>query len=222
MEPQIMQPSDESTGTDEPTGPDAVDADLDALDAGGSAEAVNKPDPEGDEATLNPGDSDFTSGSGLFSGDETADSGGGGGGGGGGSGVGGGDDDDNDDGGSDPFDFDDTAEGSDLSGLATAVNEGAARAAVTGLDPDEHDKDSLETEFSETFAAFKLGHFASKVADEYVFTNADDEVDPIWGLLATMMLCSAFALWSRPDSEEQISRIKDAIGGIADGEGGDE
>lgn len=202
MEPDIaeMEPEEGGEAGSDPQGESAEDT-LDDLDPGDD-------DPDVEQVDLS--DDDMATGGSLFSGDEDADDGG----------SDGADESDGDGDGaeetSDPLGLEGDGDGS-MDGLAKAVNEGAARAAVTGLKGDE--KSELETEFKETFEAFQLGHFAAEAADEYVFTE-DEDVDPIWGLLATAMLCAAFALWTRPDSEEQIGRMKDAVGGMADGIGG--
>lgn len=109
----------------------------------------------------------------------------------------------------DPMDALDGATG----GLADAMNEGAARLAVVGLEDDE--KADLQGEFEDVFSAFRLGHYAGACAEEYVLADAEDEVDPAWGLLGSVLVCSAVVVWMRPDGDEQIERMKDAIGGGA-------
>jgi hypothetical protein len=101
--------------------------------------------------------------------------------------------------------FEDTSE--ELDALKTSINEGAARLAVVGLDEDEHDKDGLEDEFTEVFTAFRLGHFGAHTADEYILSG-DDDIDPVWGLLGAMLLCSTVVMVRRPDSDEITDSIK--------------
>jgi hypothetical protein len=96
-------------------------------------------------------------------------------------------------------------------GLSSAMNEGAARLAVVGLDDDE--KEELEQEFTEVFSAFRLGHYAGRCAEEYVLADTDEEVDPAWGLLGSVLVCSAVVVWMRPDGDEQIQQLKQALGG---------
>ena len=206
------KPDDGAEELEEPGEPDedpggrSAEDQLEDLDVGGNAEPVNADsgeDPDVAEVELT--EDDLTSGgSGLFSGDEDA-----------GSSSSSSSSDDGDETTDDPLGLED---GGEMEGLAEAINEGAARLAVTGID-DDSTKDELEEEFTETFAAFRLGHFASHTADEYVFSG-DEEVDPIWGLLGTAMLCAAFALWTRPDSEEQIERLRDAVSSLSNGVGG--
>ena len=90
--------------------------------------------------------------------------------------------------------------------LEETINEGAARLAVVGLDEGKQ-KDDLETEFVDVFGAFRLGFYGEQVAEEYLMVD-DDDVDPVWGLLGTAIVCSAFAIWMRPDGDEQIRRAR--------------
>lgn len=101
--------------------------------------------------------------------------------------------------------------------VASAINEGAARMAVVGLEDEE--KEELEAEFEEIFEAFRLGYFGGEVADEYLMVDGED-VDPIWGFATSMMACAVFAVYMRPDSDEQLEKIADAVGGIGGDEGG--
>lgn len=93
------------------------------------------------------------------------------------------------------------------------LNSGAARLAVTGLQ-DEFEingqtqtKDDLQDEFEEVFEAFRLGHYGSEVAQEYILVD-DEQVDPIWGFAASSLLCVAMVMWMRPDGDEMVSSIK--------------
>jgi len=101
--------------------------------------------------------------------------------------------------------------------MEEAINDGAARLAVVGLD-DEDDKDGLQDEFTEVFEAFRLGYFGSRFMEEYVFTDDDEEVDPTWGLLGAMITCGAFIVWMRPDGDEMVGMAKDAVEGIIGGD----
>lgn len=93
-----------------------------------------------------------------------------------------------------------------------AVNSGAARAAVAGLE----DEEELQEEFEDIFGAFRLGHFADQFADEYLFVDGED-IDPAWGLFGSMLCCCAVVLWMRPDGDEQIERLQSAVSGISGG-----
>jgi len=118
-------------------------------------------------------------------------------------------DDDGD--GDDPLDaLDDRGEA-----LEGAINEGFARLGVAGLPEDE--QDDLEDEFSEIFEAFRLGYFGSRVVEEYVFVDGDDEVDPAWGFAGSAFCAFALILWMRPDGDEQMKRITNAVGNISGG-----
>lgn len=97
-------------------------------------------------------------------------------------------------------------------GMATTINEGAARLAVVGLDDEE--REEIEDEMLDVFAAFRLGHFGSRALEEYVLTG-DEEIDPAWGLLGSALCCAAVALWMRPDSDEQIEAFGSAVRNIS-------
>lgn len=98
--------------------------------------------------------------------------------------------------------------------LAVAINDGAARLAVVGLDDAEAEK--LEEEFVEVFEAFRLGYFGAECADRYILVE-DEEVHPAWGLLGTAFCCAAFALYMRPDGEEKFGELQEAVGTLATG-----
>lgn len=209
--PDIAElPAEDAEEPDSPDTNPGVEADkqareqLEQLDVGSGAEAVGDDSDEPDVAEVDLTEDDLgAGGSDLFAGDETSDSSS--------SSSSSSSDDSEDETPDDPLGLD---AADDMDAIVGAINEGAARLAVVGLEDDE--KDDLMGEFEETFAAFRLGHFGAQAADEYILSG-EDEVDPVWGLLGTAMLCAAFALWTRPDSEEQIERMKDAVGGITDG-----
>jgi hypothetical protein len=135
--------------------------------------------------------------------------------------------DSGDDASDDPSDtdtgYDDSAESDGAAGasprLEQSINHGAARLAVVGLDEDDHDVDELEAEFREVFATFRLGYFGAETIDEYIMIDDDEDVNPMWGLAATIAACVAFTLWVRPDGDQQIKRARDAINSIANGQG---
>lgn len=110
-----------------------------------------------------------------------------------------------------------------LSGNAAAmessINDGAARLAVVGLtDEDFEDspltKESLEEEFAETFAAFRLGYFGQQVVDEYVLAPADGDVSPAWGLFGAVLIAGAMMVWLRPDGDEAVAKAREVVGNI--------
>ena len=103
------------------------------------------------------------------------------------------------------------AEPRSVGSLETAINEGAARLAVVGLE----DADDLESEFQEIFEAFRLGYYGSEVAEEYVLGPEHDQIDPVWGLLGSVLICAAVTLWLRPDGDEQVERITEVVGNVA-------
>jgi len=101
--------------------------------------------------------------------------------------------------------------------LEDTIVNGAARLAVVGL-PESFEaggrvqsKQSLQTEFEEVFEEFRLGHYGSAVAREYLFV--DEDVDPLWGFAASALACAAIVYWMRPDSDELL----DSVGGGGDG-----
>lgn len=115
----------------------------------------------------------------------------------------------------------------DLDGNAAlmedAVNEGAARLATVGLAADHFDgsrwddREALEDEMADTFAAFRLGHFFSETMEQYVLVDGDDDVDPVWGLLGAVLMCGAMAVMFRPDGDELIGLGRDRLAGLSEG-----
>lgn len=103
--------------------------------------------------------------------------------------------------------------------LEEAINEGAARLGVVGLTDDDFEdsdltRDDLETELRETFQAFRLGYFGSRSVETYVLEPADGDVSPAWGLAGSMLMAAAMCVWLRPDGDEAIDRVREAISGI--------
>jgi len=101
--------------------------------------------------------------------------------------------------------------------LEDAVNDGAARLAVVGLEDNE--REGLEDEMREVFEAFRLGYFGAEFAEEYIFVQGEDSIDPAWGFAGAAFACLGVCLWMRPDGDEQFARMKDALGGLAGGDG---
>jgi hypothetical protein len=93
--------------------------------------------------------------------------------------------------------------------IETAINEGAARLAVVGLDDTEQGE--LQAEMEDVFGAFRLGHFGANAAEQHVFSEGEN-IDPVWGFLGASLVCGAFALHMRPDGEEQLANIRGALG----------
>jgi hypothetical protein len=110
--------------------------------------------------------------------------------------------------------------------MEDAINDGAARLAVVGLQDDDLDDDmatgDLEAEFVETFEAFRLGYYGSRVVDEYLLAPDEEEVNPAWGLAGSALMALAMAVWLRPDGAEKVRRARESIEGLADGIGGTE
>lgn len=113
-------------------------------------------------------------------------------------------------------DADSTGIGNKAESLESTINQGAARAAVIGLD--DSVADDLETEFQETFEAFRLGFFGAEFAEEYVFVEDGDEIDPAWGLLGSALLCMSLVVWMRPDGDQAVDRAKSAVSNLTGGQ----
>jgi len=103
-------------------------------------------------------------------------------------------------------------------GLAADINRGVARAGVIGLEDtwetpsgQEKTKDELRQEFEETFEAFRLGHYASICAEEYLLTDAED-ISPVWGLIGASLICSAVIVYRRPDGDQVVEKAKLKLG----------
>jgi hypothetical protein len=100
--------------------------------------------------------------------------------------------------------------------LDEAINEGFARLAVVGLD-DGQQKDSLEMEFCEVFEMFRLGHFGSQAVSEYILTDPDEEVDPLWAFAVSLTLSTALVVYMRPDRDEIVASARDSVTRFTDG-----
>lgn len=94
--------------------------------------------------------------------------------------------------------------------IAATINSGAARLAVVGLD-DEFEmngstktKEDLQDEFEEVFESFKLGDNGAEFAQEYLIIG-DEEVDPAWALVASLVMCVILVVWTRPDGDELLT-----------------
>lgn len=111
------------------------------------------------------------------------------------------------------------AAGTRSSGLAQDINAGVARAAVIGLDESwetgsgEKKKSDLESEFRETFEAFRLGHYASICAEEYLLMEAED-IHPVWGLIGAALICGAVIVFKRPDGDQLVDSAKMSLGSV--------
>lgn len=179
-------------GGDDPDDPPEGELRDDPADADLGQPAETEPDVAEVELT----DDDFGGGGDLFDDVEDADDR---------------DDDLDGDESDDPLDaLDDRGEA-----LEGAINEGFARLGVAGLPED--DQDDLEGEFTEIFEAFRLGYFGSRVVEEYVFVDGEDEVDPAWGFAGSAFCALAIIVWMRPDGDEQLARVTDSVGNIAGG-----
>jgi hypothetical protein len=88
------------------------------------------------------------------------------------------------------------------------IIEGFARMAVIGLDDDE--KDELEPEFVDVFEAFQLGHYGDQVLHEYVLVG-DDDINPLYGLAGSMLLCTVLTVYMRPDGDEIVSNVQERM-----------
>jgi hypothetical protein len=103
-------------------------------------------------------------------------------------------------------------------GLADDINNGVARLAVIGLDDEwedddgeSHSKTDLEDEFRETFEAFRLGHYGSICAEQYILSDAED-INPVWGLIGAALICSAVIVYKRPDGGQMVDSAKLKLG----------
>lgn len=89
------------------------------------------------------------------------------------------------------------------------INEGTARLSVVGIE-DETKKTDLQDEFEEVFEAFQLGHYGNRVMHDYLLHGAED-VNPIWGLAGSAMMCTVLVVYMRPDGDEVVSGVKERI-----------
>lgn len=214
--PTVAIESDDEGGPDaEPDQPDVDDAGgtvadaTDAIEETSESSESSEPPTDVEEDTVDLTDEDL--GGDLFTGVEDGDSGEG-------------DDADADDGDDEDGDLEDIADG--LEGNAAAmeesINDGMAQLGVFGLTDDDFDedgmgKDELRDEFRDTFEAFRVGYFGSKVVEEYVLTPADGDVSPAWGLAGSMLMAAAMIVWMRPDGDEKVEKLRETARNIAGG-----
>lgn len=203
--------TDEGDVDDSPDLGDGVTVDdaTDVLDK----QPSNDPPDDVDEETVELGDDDL--GGGLFSGVEEGDS----------------DDGQDVDSQDDGQDVDGDGEGDQtvadgLDGNSAAMeesfNQGVGRALVIGLTDEDfedskHDKEGIQTEIAETAEAFRFGYFATQVVEEYVLSPADDDVNPVWGLLGVAIMLFGMAVWLRPDGDAAVDRARNAARNLAGG-----
>lgn len=103
--------------------------------------------------------------------------------------------------------------------LEERVNESMARMAVVGLDDeykmeDDDDTDCLEAEFRDVFDLAGVGYHSAEFVDEYILTGDQEQVDPAFGLLGSVLACAALVVYLRPDGDEKLADAKDAISNI--------
>ena len=87
---------------------------------------------------------------------------------------------------------------------------------MVGLEEGQ-EKDSLETEFCEVFEMFRLGHFGSQAVSEYILTDPDEEVDPLWAFVVSLAMSTALVVYMRPDRDEIVASAKDSVSRFTDG-----
>lgn len=119
--------------------------------------------------------------------------------------------------GPDEEDLDELTEGEEGE-LAEIINQGASQLAVVGLQ-DEFEvngetrtKADLRNEFEEVFETFQLGRYSEECATEYLW-DPDEDIEPIWGFAASMLLCTAMVLWMRPDGGELTAHVGQKLPG---------
>jgi hypothetical protein len=107
------------------------------------------------------------------------------------------------------------------SALGDTINDGAARLAVVGLSEGDFDgdgsPDALEDELREVFEAFRLGHFGSQAAEKHILSPGDSEIDPVWGLLGSLLLAGAITLMMRPDGSEKMGEFRETVENLTGG-----
>lgn len=94
------------------------------------------------------------------------------------------------------------------------INAGFARLSVVGLPEETEDekdeKERLRKEFREVFEEFQLGYYGNEVMHEYVL-HGDDDIDPIWGFLGAMVICSGLVIHQRPDGDQVLQNATDRL-----------
>lgn len=95
-----------------------------------------------------------------------------------------------------------------------SINRGFARLAVIGIE-DEAQKESLNEEFRDVFAEFRLGHYGELCIQEYLLI--DEEIDPVYGFTASLLVCFMMVLYLRPDGTEIAQKMTAPVKGTLGG-----
>ena len=88
--------------------------------------------------------------------------------------------------------------------IATAVVDGLAAVSCYGLD--EETSADLEARYQHIFTQFRVGHFSERVIEEKILTGGVEEVDPVWGLVASLLVATVFVIATRPDGTELVQK----------------
>lgn len=91
-----------------------------------------------------------------------------------------------------------------------AYVEGMAKLMLVGLD-DEDERGQIEDELVEAFQTFRLNHFAGRVWEEKMMAEHDTDIDPVWGLVGSTILCIVYGVYRRPDGNEKVKQAIDTI-----------
>lgn len=100
--------------------------------------------------------------------------------------------------------------------MAEDINRGVAHLGTVGLD-DEETQEELREDFYGTAQAFRLGYYGEECMQEYVLTEGDEEISPVWGLVFAALICGAIFVMRRPDSDEITEKLRDQVENIGGG-----
>jgi hypothetical protein len=93
--------------------------------------------------------------------------------------------------------------------IATAVVDGLAAVSCYGLD--EENSADLEARYQHIFTQFRVGHFSERVIEEKILSGGAEEVDPVWGLVASLIVATVFVVATRPDGTELVGKVTNQL-----------
>ncbi|MDZ7689251.1 MAG: hypothetical protein U5J64_11190 [Halobacteriales archaeon] len=111
--------------------------------------------------------------------------------------------------------LDDLDEGGEI---AANINAGVASLGVIGIEDDDMQED-LREDFFKAARDFRLGYYGEQCAEEYVLSEDDGDVSPVWGLVVSVAICGTIFVLRRPDTEEIQKKAREQVEKI--GSGGD-
>jgi len=100
--------------------------------------------------------------------------------------------------------------------IAADINAGVASLGVIGIE-DEDVQEELREDFFKTARDFRLGYYGEQCAEEYILSDNDDDISPVWGLVVAAAICGTIFILRRPDTEEIQQKARNQFQKIGSG-----